>query len=166
LQSVNLYGNGLLGYIDKTSSNRFYYIKDHLGSIRQVIDENGNIAAARDYYPYGGILREHNSSLTNDRYKFTEKERDNETSFDYFGARYYDSGIGRWTTVDPLADKYPGWSPYAYTFNNPLRFIDFDGLEIRIYTGDKDDDGNEIYMTYTAGMEYNGNNSFGNYCIK
>ncbi len=107
--------------------------KDHLGSIRQVIHKtadygNSNITGARDYYPYGRILRETNNA-EEERFKFTEKERDKETDLDYFGARYYDSGIGRWTTTDPLADKYYGWSPYAYTLCNPLRFIDPNGMD-------------------------------------
>ena len=47
-----------------------------------------------------------------------------------FGARYYDSNLGRWLTPDPLADKYPGWSPYNYVMNNPLRLIDPNGMGI------------------------------------
>jgi len=107
---------------------------NYFGSIRQVIHKtsdygNNNITGARDYYPYGRILRETNSTQE-ERFKFTEKERDKETDFDYFGARYYDSGIGRWTTADPLADKYYGWSPYAYTLCNPLNYFDPDGRAI------------------------------------
>jgi len=49
----------------------------------------------------------------------------------YFGARYYDSDLGRWTSVDPLADKYPGWSPFNYTLNNPLKYIDPDGFDVK-----------------------------------
>ena len=111
---------------------RYYYVKDHLGNIRQTLDEGGNIVSAQDYYPFGGIYRAVNTADANDKYKFTEKERDKETDYDYFGARYYDSDLSRWLSVDPLADKYAGWSPYNYAMNNPLRFIDPDGEEIKI----------------------------------
>ena len=61
----------------------------------------------------------------------TGKERDSETGFSYFGARYYDSDIlTGWLSVDPMADKYPGLSPYAYCAWNPVRLVDPDGREI------------------------------------
>ena len=87
---------------------RFYYLKDHLGSIRVVVNETGEIVSSDDYYPFGMILngRSTNTAYTNAKYKFTSKERDVETGYDYFaclpkserrrqGARYYDSRIGR-----------------------------------------------------------------------
>ena len=59
---------------------------------------------------------------------FTGKERDSETGFSYFGARYYDSDIlTGWLSVDPMADKYPGLSPYAYCALNPIRVVDPNG---------------------------------------
>ena len=62
---------------------------------------------------------------------FAGKERDSETGFSYFGARYYDSDIlTSWLSVDPMADKYPNLSPYAYCAWNPVRLVDPDGEEI------------------------------------
>lgn len=71
--------------------------------------------------------RSSNLADENDKYKFTSKERDTETGYDYFGARYYDSRIGRWLQVDPLAEKYVGWSFYNYAMDNPMKFIDEHG---------------------------------------
>ena len=62
---------------------------------------------------------------------FTGKERDSETGFSYFGARYYDSDLMTgWLSVDPMADKYPSLSPYAYCVWNPVRLVDQDGEEL------------------------------------
>ena len=59
---------------------------------------------------------------------FTGKERDSETGFSYFGARYYDSDLMTgWLSVDPMADKYPNISPYAYCAWNPVKLVDPDG---------------------------------------
>ena len=116
------------------NSRRFYYIKDHLGSIRQTIGGDAvseviDIVSAQDYYAYGEVIqnRSYNNSSPYEKYKFTQKERDIETGYDYFGARTYDSQIGRWSSVDPLADKYPGLSPYNYSLNNPINLVDPDG---------------------------------------
>ena len=89
----------------------------------------GRVVNAQDYYSFGGILRSYETGgLSGERYKFTGKERDTETNYDYFGARYYDSDLGRWLTPDPLADRYPGWSPYNYCLNNPMKYIDSNGM--------------------------------------
>jgi RHS repeat-associated protein len=58
---------------------------------------------------------------------FTGKERDKHSGLDYFGARYYDAGIGKWLSVDPLADNYYSWSPYNYSMNDPINKYDPDG---------------------------------------
>jgi len=61
------------------------------------------------------------------------KELDNETSYTYFGARYYDSDLSSWLSVDPLSDKYPSLSPYCYSANNPVVLVDPNGMELNIY---------------------------------
>jgi RHS repeat-associated protein len=58
---------------------------------------------------------------------FTGKELDSETNLQYFGARYYMAALGRWGSVDPLADRYAGYSPYNYVLGNPNSLIDPDG---------------------------------------
>ena len=64
---------------------------------------------------------------------FTGKEKDSETGFSYFGARYYDSDLMTgWLSVDPLADKYPSLSPYAYCAWNPIRLVDPEGEELAL----------------------------------
>ncbi|MCF8355226.1 MAG: hypothetical protein K9H48_12315 [Melioribacteraceae bacterium] len=85
-------------------------------------------------------MREVNYGME-EKYYYTGKKRDTElllrlisnfggqASYDYFGAWYYDSDIGRWLSVDPLSDKYPGWSPYNYVGNNPLIRIDLFGMD-------------------------------------
>jgi RHS repeat-associated protein len=71
----------------------------------------------------------------NSRYTFSGKERDGETGYSYFGARYYNSDISIWLSVDPLSDKYPHQSNYVYCSNNPIRIIDPNGEdEYEIFT--------------------------------
>ena len=94
----------------------------------------------------------------------TGKERDSETGFSYFGARYYDSDIlTGWLSVDPLADKYPGLSPYAYCAWNPVRLVDLDGEEIWIRGTDYNDYQYKEGKLYNKdGTEYTGNDEFAN----
>ena len=64
------------------------------------------------------------------RYTFSGKERDEESGFSYFGSRYYNSAYSIWMSVDPMSDKYPNMSPYAYCGNNPVKCVDPRGEEI------------------------------------
>ena len=74
--------------------------------------------------------RSYTMALTGSIYKYAGKELDEESGLNwyYFGARYFDPQIGRFLSVDPLAGKFPAWSPYNYAYNNPLRFIDPTGM--------------------------------------
>lgn len=113
------------------SIQRLYYLVDHLGSVRVVLKEDGGVESWSDYYPFGKESR--GSSTSNEpKELFTGKERDIEIGLDYFGARYYNAEIGRWVTRDPISDKYPHLSPYNYSANNPIAFLDPNGLEIII----------------------------------
>jgi RHS repeat-associated protein len=111
------------------ATKRYYYLKDHLGSIKMTVDTTGNnIVGYDDYYPYGLVMTGRSSTSSEDgRYKFTGKELDATEGLYYFGSRYYDPWRGGWDQVDPWIDKYPGYSPYNYTLNNPLRLIDLKG---------------------------------------
>ena len=63
------------------------------------------------------------------RCSFTGKEKDSETGYYYFGARYYNPDLSLWLSVDPMADKYPSLSPYNYCAWNPMKLVDPDGME-------------------------------------
>ncbi len=95
----------------------FYYFSDHLKTASVITDSAGIIKAESDYYPWGGEL----PFIANDSndYKFTGKKRDTETGLDYFGARYYSNGLGRWVSADWSATPIP--VPYA-DFNDPQTF--------------------------------------------
>ncbi len=98
------------------------------------------------------------------QFKYNIKERNIEINYSCFGARYYDSDLSNWLSVDPMAGKYPSLSPYAYVANNPVMLFDPDGREIRIYYKEKRGIGRLFerskYITYTPGMNYNGDNNF------
>jgi RHS repeat-associated protein len=143
--AVTITGGGAGG---GSSEAIHWLVTDHLGTPRIVFDVSGSLATLKrhDYLPFGEELfagvggRTTALGYSGDtiRQQFTLKERDVETGLDYFGARYYASVQGRFAGADPLfieANRleYPqSWNLYAYTRNNPLRFIDPDGLEIAV----------------------------------
>jgi RHS repeat-associated protein len=74
------------------------------------------------------VLREFIATGKAEKYLTTQHERDLETGLDYRGARYYDADLARFLTLDPMAEKYMGYSPYNYVMGNPIRLIDPDGM--------------------------------------
>jgi RHS repeat-associated protein len=141
----------------------YYLSYDHLGTARLITDQKANVISRHDYLPFGeeipantagrnGQFGAGNDGVTQ---KFTGKERDSESGLDYFGARYYGSALGRFTSPDEFKGGFenlngtPAFSPgpigyadltdpqtlnmYVYTRNNPLRYIDPDGHDIWDY---------------------------------
>ena len=94
---------------------------------RPVSDSDGMVVQHIQYLPYGEPFVDQRMSGYNERFTFTGKERDKETGYGYFGARYIDHELmTMWLSVDPMADKYPGISPYAYCAWNPVKLVDPD----------------------------------------
>lgn len=113
---------------DEFEDNAYFFHPDHIGSTSYLTNFNGKLRQHVEYFPFGEILMDEHS--TNDPlqpYLFTGKELDMETGLYYFGARYYDPELSVWMSVDPMAEKYPGWSPYNYTLLNPVKLVDPDG---------------------------------------
>lgn len=120
-----------------------YLTSDHLGSTRVVTDGGGAVKARHDYLPFGEELGAGVGSRSvamkydapdSTKQRFTQKERDNESGLDYFGARYYSGPQGRFTSADPMLssgrDSNPqSWNRYVYVFNNPMRWVDPSGLD-------------------------------------
>jgi RHS repeat-associated protein len=122
-----VWGTDMVGKMK--GSTKYYFFKDHLGSIRAVVDNNFNLISATDYDAWGDKMQGRIYNGDSTKFGFTGKEQDDENLYDYFGARYYDSRIGRWGQVEPLLDKYLQVSPYSYSFDNPLRFLDPNGKD-------------------------------------
>ena len=145
LKMLNLLGLDHIGYIDAyyipqaakdedappRSDARFYYLKDHLGNIKLIVDQGGNVAAYDDYDPFGMGLegRSGNPYGVDARFKFISAENDLEHGMYLLGPRLYDQRIGLFRSPDPMQDIYTEYSPYHYSFNNPMRFVDPTGLQ-------------------------------------
>ncbi len=113
---------------NNAENNWYIYHSDHLGSSSFLTDASGTPTQHLQYLPFGENYIE--QRVTTDYYTpytFSAKERDLETGYSYFGARYYDPNVSVWLSVDPMAGKFPGWTPYRYGLNNPLNHIDHKG---------------------------------------
>ena len=117
------------GYINLTGTQQYhYYLKDHQGNNRVVINQSGTVEETNHYYPFGGVF---GTTGNTQPYKYNGKEFDTKKGLNWYdyGARHYDAALGRFTTNDPLAEKYYSMSPYTYCADNPVKFIDPNGME-------------------------------------
>jgi RHS repeat-associated protein len=143
--SNKVYKNGQLklilteeGYIEKNGNayTHHYYLKDHLGNNRIVMDASGTVEQVNNYYPSGTSMAElpRRTDQGVQPYKYNNKELDRSNGLDFYDyeARMYEPTLMRFTMIDPMAEKYYAISPYAYCLNNPVRFVDPDGKEIKL----------------------------------
>jgi len=139
------YDNGTITFIQTdegralpngtTAYNYEYALGDNLGNTRLTFDTGSGVARQvqqDDYYPFGMDISRSPIGSPKNEYLYNRKEfQENLGVYDY-GARFYDPVIGRWNVVDPLAEKSRRFSTYAYVNDNPIRFIDPDGMEAKI----------------------------------
>jgi len=129
-----IYENGQLkrvlvdgGYIE--DGIYYFYLTDHLGNNRVVAKADGTVTQKNHYYPFGMEFAD--NSGDEQPYKYNGKELDKMHGLNMydFSARFYETSIGRFSTVDPHAENYYSWSPYAYCANNPFRITDPTGMD-------------------------------------
>lgn len=107
-----------------------YFIKDQLGSVRVVFDNDGAIVEQNDYYPFGERHLNSGYAVSDNLQRYVGQEVQAVGNLGYldFGFRQYDQRLGRWFTPDLLPEQYPAISPYVYALNNPISLYDILGL--------------------------------------
>jgi RHS repeat-associated protein len=125
---THLIGADTIGY----ENELYFYHGNHLSSTQMITDINANVTQQVFYAPFGEVISESNAYWHNGQipdFMFNAKELDEENGMYYYRARYYAPPV--FTSRDPLFEKYPMLSPYCYTANNPVKFVDPDGKKIR-----------------------------------
>ncbi len=109
-----------------------YFLTDHLGSVRSIVDQSGTVKERNDYYPFGARhVRADYAQQGGNRYKYNGKEDQTTGNLGFldYGARMYDAELGRWFCVDILTEKYFSLTPYVYCYNNPINAFDPNGMD-------------------------------------
>jgi RHS repeat-associated protein len=133
-----------------------YYLKDHLGSNRIAMNSSGTVVQVNNYYPSGTTMAElpRRTDQGVQPYKYNGKELDRTNGLDFYDyeARMYDPVLMRFTTIDPMAEKYYAISPLAYCANNPVNMKDPDGrFPVWAVVGAALDYGFQVYDNYQNG---------------
>ena len=131
-----------------------YYVKDHQGNIRMIVNNNGTVSQVNHLTAYGASMGNSYNQEFN-KYKYNGKELDRMHGLDLYdyGARQYDPAIGSFTSMDPLAEKHYHINPYAYCAGNPVRYVDKDGRDYDVYYDGSSITINATYLTDDASAE-------------
>ena len=128
--SEALFGDGVIRLNDNGTQEVNYFLTDHLGSVRAIVDATGAVKERNDYYPFGARHVRSDYAQSTNRWKYNGKELQTTRDLGYldYGARMYDAGLGRWFSADPLSESTSLLSPYHFCCNDPVNLLDPDGL--------------------------------------
>lgn len=117
----------------------YYYLKDHLGSVRMTINAGGTVVSYDNFYPFGETMPglSSNTAIADAKYKFIGVEQDVETGYLETGDRLYDPWRGQFNSPDPFSDLFPNLGSYTYGDDNPILYVDPSGDTIATYNGHK-----------------------------
>jgi RHS repeat-associated protein len=162
--SMLLTEEGYVTFDERGEPLYHYYLKDHLGSVRVVLDGDGTVEQVNDYYPSGTLMYT-STNGTVQPYKFGQKELERTLPLDEydFGARQYNPVTARWDRMDPLCEKYYGVSPYAYCHGDPVNRFDPDGCKDTVFVKGKDKPISEDKSTRTPLFNRDGSPNKGAY---
>jgi RHS repeat-associated protein len=107
-------------------NDQYFYHPDHLGSTSYVTTRLGKVSQHVEYIPFGEVFLEEKNDKWNTPYKFNAKEFDEETGLGYFGARYFDSKLSLFYSVDPATEMT--MTPYQFSYQNPIKYTDPTGM--------------------------------------
>ena len=132
-----------------------------------VVSQSGSVEQTNHYYPYGALFAESTNGDVQ-RFKYNcllsdvtngNKELDRKFGLNWYdhGARHNDAAIGRWHSMDPMAEKHPQFSPYSYCFGNPVNYGDYDVFIPSVYAA--------ALMSALVYGE-NNNDNYKEYCVR
>jgi RHS repeat-associated protein len=173
-QNAGYNGSCVNNYAGDREKEIYWFHPDHLGSSSYITGADGEVSQNIEYFPSGETFVENHRNSNYSPYKFNGKELDAETGYYYYGARYYNPRVSLWLNVDPLADYNPFYNkehyidgqhnggiynsgnlaPYAYTYQNPVVYVDPNGKQAKV-TGAKKQTGKcegcKVINFYTSG---------------
>lgn len=146
------FDGGYLSLGNTASGTYHFMVSDRQGNVRAVVGEDGSLEQEDNYFAYGGLLNDVTTGVDLQTHKYGGKELDRMHGLDLydFGARWYDSNLGLFTSMDPMCEKYYNLNPYLYCSGNPIKYVDPNGDTIKVV-----DKKNDFLFALDDGMKKN-----------